>query len=115
MLHELNLLSEVDFNKGCYIGQEVIARLDTYDKVQKKLTAVELENGLLTEDQLKLFNNSQEEVGSLTSVANSAIRKSNVGLAVIRKKYLEEGTELKAVDNKNNTHTVKVIKLPITK
>lgn len=25
----------VDFEKGCYIGQEVIARLDSYDKVQR--------------------------------------------------------------------------------
>ncbi|MBL1212048.1 MAG: aminomethyl transferase family protein [Ignavibacteriae bacterium] len=113
--HELNLLSEVDFNKGCYIGQEVIARLETYDKVQKKLTAVELENGLLTEHKLKLFNSNKEEVGSLTSIANSVIRNKNVGLAVIRKKYREEGTELNVIDSENNTYTVKVIKLPITK
>ena len=30
-------LNGVAFDKGCYIGQEVIARLDTYDKVQRKL------------------------------------------------------------------------------
>ena len=34
---ELNLIHLIDFEKGCYVGQEVIARLDTYDKVQKKL------------------------------------------------------------------------------
>ena len=27
----------IDFDKGCYVGQEVIARLDTYDKVQRSL------------------------------------------------------------------------------
>jgi folate-binding protein YgfZ len=27
----------VDTKKGCYIGQEVIARLETYDKVQRTL------------------------------------------------------------------------------
>ena len=32
---ELNLYDYIDFNKGCCIGQEVIARLDTYDKVQR--------------------------------------------------------------------------------
>ena len=31
------LLHLIDFEKGCYIGQEVIARLDTYDKVQRSL------------------------------------------------------------------------------
>lgn len=34
---ELGLRPLVDFGKGCYIGQEVVARLDTYDKVQREL------------------------------------------------------------------------------
>jgi folate-binding protein YgfZ len=38
--HEINLAGDVSFTKGCYIGQEVIARLDTYDKVQKRLMGI---------------------------------------------------------------------------
>lgn len=34
---ELGLRPVVDFEKGCYIGQEVVARLDTYQKVQRHL------------------------------------------------------------------------------
>ncbi len=34
---ELGLRGVVDFDKGCYIGQEVIARLENYDKVQRRL------------------------------------------------------------------------------
>ena len=34
---EAGLIGSIDFRKGCYIGQEVIARLDTYQKVQKRL------------------------------------------------------------------------------
>ena len=34
---EIGISHMIDFDKGCYIGQEVIARLDTYDKVQRKL------------------------------------------------------------------------------
>ena len=30
-------LNGIDFSKGCYIGQEVIARMDTYNKVTRKL------------------------------------------------------------------------------
>lgn len=37
---EAGLIGAIDFTKGCYIGQEVIARLDSYDKVQKRLTAL---------------------------------------------------------------------------
>jgi folate-binding protein YgfZ len=113
--HELNLLDEVDFKKGCYIGQEVIARLDTYDKVQKKLTAVEIGNGNINYENRKLFDSKNEEVGTITSIAKSEIRNKNVGLAVIRKKYLQEGTELNTVDENNNIYSVTVIKLPITR
>ena len=34
---EIGISHMIDFDKGCYIGQEVIARIDTYDKVQRKL------------------------------------------------------------------------------
>jgi len=34
---ELGLRAVVDFAKGCYIGQEVIARLENYEKVQRHL------------------------------------------------------------------------------
>ncbi len=34
---ELNLWNQISFTKGCYIGQEVIARLDTYKKIQRIL------------------------------------------------------------------------------
>ena len=34
---ELSLLDLISFTKGCYIGQEVIARMDTYNKVTRKL------------------------------------------------------------------------------
>ena len=37
--HEANLVHHVSFSKGCYIGQEVIARLQTYKKVSKYLSS----------------------------------------------------------------------------
>ncbi|MGH2566840.1 MAG: YgfZ/GcvT domain-containing protein, partial [Bacteroidota bacterium] len=40
---EAGLTDLVSFTKGCYIGQEVIARLDTYKKVQRTLVPLELE------------------------------------------------------------------------
>jgi len=37
---ELGLRDVIDFEKGCYIGQEVIARLETYDKLQRRLARI---------------------------------------------------------------------------
>ena len=40
---EAGLIGAIDFHKGCYIGQEVIARLDTYHKVQKYMVTLRFE------------------------------------------------------------------------
>ena len=37
---EAGLIGSISFNKGCYVGQEVIARLNAYDKVQRRLAVV---------------------------------------------------------------------------
>jgi aminomethyltransferase len=39
---ELGLRPLIDFGKGCYIGQEVVARLDTYGKQQRRLVGLDL-------------------------------------------------------------------------
>jgi folate-binding protein YgfZ len=39
---EAGLTDAISFDKGCYVGQEVIARLNTYDKVSRALVGLEL-------------------------------------------------------------------------
>ena len=49
--YEAGLAHAISFTKGCYIGQEVIARLDTYEKVQRELVGLmfeELQNEVQT-------------------------------------------------------------------
>ena len=71
---ELNLIHLIDFEKGCYVGQEVIARLDTYDKVQKKLIML---NKINSGD---LINSSGSQITSED--------KDNC-MIVIRKKFID--------------------------
>ena len=112
--HELNLMDEVNSSKGCYIGQEVIARLDTYDKVQRKLMAVAFnENGKI-ELPGTLINSKENEAGEITSITHSKILDKNIGLALVRNEYTKEGTILSIVD-KNSPSQVSVISLPIMK
>ncbi|MDP7194430.1 MAG: hypothetical protein QF496_02505 [Dehalococcoidia bacterium] len=40
---DLGLERFIDFSKGCYVGQEVVARLDTYKKVQNIMHVVKLD------------------------------------------------------------------------
>lgn len=98
--HEADLIHEVSFSKGCYIGQEVIARLDTYDKVQKKLVRVksEVRFNLLP---AQLVDSDGNDAGFLTSMSPVSLNGKFAGLAYIRKKYLENCSKLYIDDDED--------------
>jgi folate-binding protein YgfZ len=87
--HEARLTHAISFTKGCYTGQEVIARLDTYDKVQKHLMIVELSEKISQLPPLEVYID-EEQVGHLTSYTYNPITKRSLGLAYIKKMYTTE-------------------------
>jgi len=111
---EAGLNDLIDFKKGCYIGQEVIARLDSYQKVQKKLVGIKFsEQFELNNGHLKLEDNGTE-IGKLTSYAYSPKFKTTVGLAYIRNSHLAHETNLSLpLSGKNiaaEVHTLPLVK-----
>ncbi|MCM2370027.1 CAF17-like 4Fe-4S cluster assembly/insertion protein YgfZ [Aporhodopirellula aestuarii] len=61
----------ISFTKGCYLGQETIARLDALGQVQKKLVSWSIEgggDGPPPGPDTKLFAGGEKPVGRLTSV-----------------------------------------------
>jgi tRNA-modifying protein YgfZ len=110
---EANLWHLVSFSKGCYIGQEVIARLDTYKKLQKKLVGliIDSEDIELTGAQICLDDST---VGSVTSSAWSYSVKSIVALGYL-KASVSGNCELRCVlDGKSNkTYPARIVPIPI--
>ena len=64
---EAGLIGSVDFAKGCYIGQEVIARLDTYKKVQKYLVSLRFADASVSPGDA--LHQDGQRVGEVTSIA----------------------------------------------
>ncbi len=94
---EAGLLDLIDFEKGCYIGQEVIARLDTYDKVQRSLVGfsqTDLTNGVQSVEigDGILSNDGGRRVGWVTSVAQKPRANELIGLAYLRKTHAQPGS-----------------------
>ena len=110
---EAGLISIIDFDKGCYVGQEVIARLDTYDKVQRRLIQFQLigdaaaAETISTGDRLRLPSNGQN-VGWVTSITGNPTRGNRFGLGYVRNDYSEVGTDLIA----QSSAEVKIIHAP---
>ncbi len=109
--HEVNLIHEVSFKKGCYIGQEIIARLNTYDKVQKKLVAVTLTNSIVSVEPLPLFDQDKNESGKITTLSKDELLTGQKGLAIVRKKAIDNGAQHFAIADKREVE-FKIADLP---
>jgi tRNA-modifying protein YgfZ len=113
--HEARLLNAVDFKKGCYIGQEVIARLDTYDKVQKYLTGVIFSEPVDEKGKIILVDENGNEAGVVTSICYSLKLKSYIGLAYIKRACMQEETILSAKNEDGTLVSASVKNLPFRK
>jgi folate-binding protein YgfZ len=108
---ETGLDEAVSFKKGCYIGQEIIARIHFRGHVAKKLTGLifEAENASINpNDEIK--STEGKNAGRVTSAAFSPKLEKTIALAFVRYDYLAEGTELKV-----NDLTAKVKNLPFVR
>jgi tRNA-modifying protein YgfZ len=105
---EANLWNDVSFKKGCYTGQEIIARMESRQKLAKRLV------GLRFADQVTLPASlwiDDHEAGVVTSVAHSPA-SGWIGLGYLRS---SEGVEAQVVQSRSDDRTVPatVVALPL--
>jgi folate-binding protein YgfZ len=112
---EVGLMNLVDATKGCYIGQEVIARLETYDKVQRNLCGFLFSDTVENGEKFVVFDESNVEAGNITSTSFSSTFKKHLGIGFIKKGHFEDGRELIARNGSGNQIKVIVKKLPFKK
>jgi folate-binding protein YgfZ len=85
----------VSYNKGCYIGQEVINRIHSIGHVNKELRALRLADDLKTLPVKgdKLFHGGKE-AGYVTSAVKSPTMNASFALGYVRREANTVGTEL---------------------
>ena len=102
---EAGLIGAIDFAKGCYIGQEVIARLDTYQKVQKQLALLRFPANIPETAGAELtaaipvvvgaeLTDGSRKVGQITSLAARPDTGELRALAYIRAAHAQPGNQL---------------------
>ncbi len=90
---ELGLSEWLSLSKGCYLGQETIAKLFNSGGIKQQLRFWKAESQVLGGEQLQAFNlndNSPNRAGTITSVIKVPGRESYVGLALVRRQFLEQ-------------------------
>lgn len=102
---EANLLDALSFNKGCYIGQEIVERARSRGHVNWRLV------GLAADAQLAAGDKIEHEgrvIGEVTSSCVSPALGKPIALAYVRREVAEAGTKL----NLGAGATAEVIPLP---
>ena len=103
----------VSYTKGCYVGQEIIARIHWRGHVAKRLAGLvfETDAGDVVGAKLK-SPGADREVGRITSAVLSPHLGRTVALAVIKYDFLAHGTELEVHGDESKRMTATVSDLP---
>ncbi len=82
----------VSFTKGCYLGQELVARIDTRGRVNRHLRGLAVTRNVLPPEGASVWSGDRE-VGVITSVTESVFVGAPIGLSLLRRE-VEPGDEV---------------------
>lgn len=95
VVSETNLDDSISFTKGCYIGQEIIARIKYRGHVAKKLTGIRFDRPTHLEPGATVKSKDDKDIGRLTSITFSPHLGTTIALGLIKYDYLAPATEIK--------------------
>lgn len=104
----------LSLSKGCYPGQEVVARMDTYGSVKRRLVGLVIEgtNNDLPEAGAKLFSGTRE-VGWVSSSTFSPLLQKPIALGFPLRDFTKPDTPLE-IETLNRRFPARVSSLPFT-
>lgn len=102
----------VSFNKGCYIGQEVINRIRSMGHVNRSLCGLRLDgNGQNLPSRGDKLWHEGKEVGFITSATVSFALGSNLAMGYVRKECNAPGTKLQLIHSNSDAEAI-IVTLP---
>ncbi|KAL7157308.1 hypothetical protein ABFS83_02G069100 [Erythranthe nasuta] len=93
---EAGLWRALSLNKGCYKGQETIARLVTYDGIKQTLWGIRLSSPV---EPSTIITVDGKKVGKLTSFTAGTKTSGPFGLGYVKRRAASEGDSVTAGDN----------------
>jgi len=84
--HETGQERALNFNKGCYIGQEIVERIRSRGAVHKAFVGFEVE-GPVPSAGTKIQSEGKD-VGEITSVAAEPLNKKRLALGYLRREFM---------------------------
>jgi folate-binding protein YgfZ len=100
---EARLDAALSFQKGCYLGQEVMARIDAQGHVNRRLMALVAERDIQAGD--KVFK-AEREIGKVTSATRSLLMGRPVAMGYVRREFATPGEQVEI----GNDHTTAIVR-----
>jgi folate-binding protein YgfZ len=100
---EAGINDAVSFDKGCYLGQEVIARATNLGHINRRLVGLVLDGDAPADPGTKLASASKPEAGWITSSARSRRLGKTIALGYVHRTLWDPGTQLTVADGRTAT------------
>ncbi|HZF20996.1 MAG TPA: glycine cleavage T C-terminal barrel domain-containing protein, partial [Dongiaceae bacterium] len=107
---EAGLKDAISFNKGCYMGQETVARATFIGRVNRRLAQIHAKASHGLGSGARLFGDNKE-AGVVTSSVYSPALSGVVGLGYVQKDFAKEGTQIEIVTANEERFSATVTKL----
>jgi folate-binding protein YgfZ len=101
----------IDYEKGCYIGQETISRMKMSGQRNKQLCGLISTNAVALSSGSKLTADGKQ-AGWITSATRSGERE--IALGYVKRGFNAAGTKLLLDDDRHEPAAVEVVDLPFT-
>jgi folate-binding protein YgfZ len=86
----------VSVTKGCYLGQEIVARMHARQVVAKQLVGLRMDSDALPIAGVKIFDDNENEIGGITSSTVSPVLSGvAIALGYVKRPFFAPGTKLK--------------------
>lgn len=100
---EAGVNDAVSFTKGCYLGQEVIARATNLGHINRRLVGLILDGEALAKSGAKLSSPSKPEAGWITTSVRSRRLGKVIALGYVHRTLWEPGVSLTVDDGRTAT------------
>jgi len=108
---ETGLDSAVSYTKGCYIGQEIIARIKYRGHVAKKLVGLFFSRAMKIDKDARIKSADDREIGRITSNTLSPHLGCTIALGYVKYDYLTPDTEVRVTSSHGDLHA-RIAELP---
>ena len=85
----------VSFTKGCYPGQEIVARMHARGGAAKNIVGIRMNDEALPIAGAKIYDQNQNEIGGITSSTPSPIQSNAaIAIGIVKRPHFATGTSL---------------------